>query len=242
MEERKGFGSNFGFLMAAVGSAVGLGNIWGFPYKMGANGGFTFLMVYIFLGVTTGFIVMISELAIGRKTGKGAVEAYRMVSKKFKWMGWMGIASAFFILFFYCALGGYCIKYVVVNVGDLFGASFGSAAFAAAHAVTDHEHALLRESGVLVVFAPKTHVTGHRDTDGACGHDAFPFLRVRLTCVVCGFAACPFDSIATLFRESRVRILLKRGKEASIALRNWSTPVQYVVAWPDSMSCPENVA
>ena len=51
MEERKGFGSNFGFLMAAVGSAVGLGNIWGFPYKMGANGGFTFLMVYIFLGV-----------------------------------------------------------------------------------------------------------------------------------------------------------------------------------------------
>ena len=130
MEERKGFGSNFGFLMAAVGSAVGLGNIWGFPYKMGANGGFTFLMVYIFLGVTTGFVVMISELAIGRKTGKGAVEAYKMVSKKFKWMGWMGIASAFFILFFYCALGGYCIKYVVLNVGDLFNAGFGSNVFA----------------------------------------------------------------------------------------------------------------
>ena len=130
MEERKGFGSNFGFLMAAVGSAVGLGNIWGFPYKMGANGGFTFLMVYIFLGVTTGFIVMISELAIGRKTGKGAVEAYKMVSKKFKWMGWMGIASAFFILFFYCALGGYCIKYVVLNVGDLLKAGFGANVFA----------------------------------------------------------------------------------------------------------------
>ena len=130
MEERKGFGSNFGFLMAAVGSAVGLGNIWGFPYKMGANGGFTFLMVYIFLGVTTGFVVMISELAIGRKTGKGAVEAYKMVSKKFKWMGWMGIASAFFMLFFYCALGGYCIKYVVLNVGDLLKAGFGANVFA----------------------------------------------------------------------------------------------------------------
>ena len=130
MEERKGFGSNFGFLMAAVGSAVGLGNIWGFPYKMGANGGFTFLRVYIFLGVTTGFVVMISELAIGRKTGKGAVEAYKMVSKKFKWMGWMGIASAFFILFFYCALGGYCIKYVVLNVGDLLKTGFGANVFA----------------------------------------------------------------------------------------------------------------
>ena len=131
MEERKGFGSNFGFLMAAVGSAVGLGNIWGFPYKMGANGGFTFLLVYIFLGVTCGFIVMASELAIGRKTGKGAVQAYHIVSKKFRWMGWLGIASAFFILFFYCALGGYCIKYVVLNVGDLFGASFGAKAIAA---------------------------------------------------------------------------------------------------------------
>ena len=136
MEERKGFGSNFGFLMAAVGSAVGLGNIWGFPYKMGANGGFTFLLVYIFLGVTCGFIVMISELAMGRKTGKGAVETYKILSKRFKWMGWLGIASAFFILFFYCALGGYCIKYVVLNVGDLFNASFGSNVFAEAAAAS----------------------------------------------------------------------------------------------------------
>ena len=131
MEERKGFGTNFGFLMAAVGSAVGLGNIWGFPNKMGASGGFTFLIIYLILAVLCGFIVMVGELAIGRKTGKGAVEAYHVLSKKFKWMGWMGILSAFFILFFYCALGGYCIKYVVLNVGDLFNASFGSNALAA---------------------------------------------------------------------------------------------------------------
>ena len=132
MEERKGFGSNFGFLMAAVGSAVGLGNIWGFPNKMGASGGFTFLIIYLILAVLCGFIVMVGELAIGRKTGKGAVEAYHVLSKKFKWMGWMGILSAFFILFFYCALGGYCIKYVVLNVGDLFGAGFGANAVAEA--------------------------------------------------------------------------------------------------------------
>ena len=131
MEERKGFRTNFGFLMAAVGSAVGLGNIWGFPNKMGASGGFTFLIIYLILAVLCGFIVMVGELAIGRKTGKGAVEAYHVLSKKFKWMGWMGILSAFFILFFYCALGGYCIKYVVLNVGDLFNAGFGSNALAA---------------------------------------------------------------------------------------------------------------
>ena len=131
MEERKGFGSNFGFLMAAVGSAVGLGNIWGFPHKMGSCGGFTFLIIYLILAVCCGFIVMVGELALGRKTGKGAVGAYKVLSKKFKWLGWLGIASAFFILFFYCALGGYCIKYVVLNVGDLFGAGFGSHAAAA---------------------------------------------------------------------------------------------------------------
>ena len=126
MEERKGFGSNFGFLMAAVGSAVGLGNIWGFPNKMGASGGFTFLIIYLILAALCGFIVMVGELALGRKTGQGAVGAYKVLSKKFSWMGWLGILSAFFILFFYCALGGYCIKYVVLNVGDLFGAGFGS--------------------------------------------------------------------------------------------------------------------
>ena len=131
MEERKGFGSNFGFLMAAVGSAVGLGNIWGFPNKMGACGGFTFLLIYLVLAVCCGFIVM------GRKTGHGAVGAYKVLSKKFSWMGWLGILSAFFILFFYCALGGYCIKYTVLNVGDLFNAGFGSAGRTGAEIFTD---------------------------------------------------------------------------------------------------------
>ena len=158
MEERKGFGTNFGFLMAAVGSAVGLGNIWGFPNKMGASGGFTFLIIYLILAVLCGFIVMLGELAIGRKTGKGAVEAYHVLSKKFKWMGWMGILSAFFILFFYCALGGYCIKYVVLNVGDLFGAGFGAEAVYAAAGDTSKSlgdvvfNTFVGSSGEAIIF------------------------------------------------------------------------------------------
>ena len=158
MEERKGFGSNFGFLMAAVGSAVGLGNIWGFPNKMGASGGFTFLIIYLVLAVLCGFIVMVGELAIGRKTGKGAVAAYHALSKKFKWMGWMGILSAFFILFFYCALGGYCIKYVILNVGDLFGAGFGAEAVYAAAGDTSKSlgdvvfNTFVGSSGEAIIF------------------------------------------------------------------------------------------
>ena len=126
MQERKGFGSTFGFIMAAVGSAVGLGNIWGFPNKMGANGGFAFLLIYLVLAVLCGYIVMVGELALGRKTGKGAIATYQTMSRKFKWLGWLATLSPFLILSFYCVQGGYCIKYLVLNVGNLFNAGFGS--------------------------------------------------------------------------------------------------------------------
>lgn len=129
---RAQWGTNFGFLMAAIGSAVGLGNIWGFPYKMGANGGFAFLLMYLILAILCGFIVMLGELALGRKSGKGAVGTYQLLSKKFKWLGWLGAASSFLIMAFYSVLGGYCIKYMIVNIGDMFGAGFGSKAYASA--------------------------------------------------------------------------------------------------------------
>ena len=148
MEERKGFGSNFGFLMAAVGSAVGLGNIWGFPNKMGASGGFTFLIIYLILAACCGFIVMMGELALGRKTGRGAIGAYKILSKKFKWLGWLGVLSAFLILGFYCALGGYCLKYVTLNVGNLFHAGFGTGTLDGA-GVFD---ALMANQGECVIY------------------------------------------------------------------------------------------
>ncbi|MBS5334059.1 MAG: sodium-dependent transporter [Clostridiales bacterium] len=125
-ENHKGqFGSSFGFLMAAVGSAVGLGNLWGFPYKMGANGGFAFLVLYLILVVFVGYVIMISELALGRKTGKGVVGAYEALSKKYAFIGWMGAIAPWLILSFYSMLGGYCIKYALANLGDLFGAGWG---------------------------------------------------------------------------------------------------------------------
>ena len=123
MDNKRGsWGSNLGFILAAVGSAVGLGNIWGFPYKMGKSGGFTFLLVYAVLAVVVGLTVMASELALGRKTGKGVVDAYMVVSKKFKWIGWLGMIAPFLIMSFYSVLGGYCIQYMSLNLAEL---SFG---------------------------------------------------------------------------------------------------------------------
>ena len=125
-EQKKGqWGSNFGFLMAAVGSAVGLGNLWGFPYKMGANGGFAFLLLYLILVVFVGYVIMMTELALGRKTGKGVVGAYKALSEKYTFIGWMGAIAPWLILSFYSMLGGYCIKYAIANLGDLFNAGWG---------------------------------------------------------------------------------------------------------------------
>ncbi len=125
-QQAKGqWGSSLGFLLAAVGSAVGLGNLWGFPYKMGANGGFAFLLLYLVLVVFVGYVILVSELALGRKTGKGVVGAYEALSKKYSFIGWMGAIAPWLILSFYSMLGGYCIKYAIANLGDVFGAGFG---------------------------------------------------------------------------------------------------------------------
>ena len=119
---RSSWGSNIGFLLAAIGSAVGLGNIWGFPHKMGKSGGFTFLIVYLFLAVFVGLIVMVSELAIGRKTKLSPIDAYKQVTKKFKWLGWAATIAPFLIMSFYTVLGGYVMQYMALNLAEL---SFG---------------------------------------------------------------------------------------------------------------------
>ncbi|WP_040212332.1 sodium-dependent transporter [Clostridium polynesiense] len=122
MENKRGqWGSNLGFLMAAIGSAVGLGNLWGFPYKMGANGGFAFLLIYLMLVAFCGIIIMSIEMSLGRKTGKSPVLAFAQIGKQYKFIGWMGVLSAFVILSFYSTIGGYVIKYMVDFILNIFG-------------------------------------------------------------------------------------------------------------------------
>ena len=118
---REGFASNFGFIMTAVGSAVGLGNIWGFPYKMGMNGGFAFLLIYLVLAIFIGIAVMVGELVIGRKTGLSPIAAYRKLSKKFTFLGYMALACPFLILCFYMLLGGMVMRYACGYLLAMFG-------------------------------------------------------------------------------------------------------------------------
>ncbi len=110
--EKSGFGSRLGFILAAAGSAVGLGNIWRFPYLAAKYGGGIFLLVYLILTVTFGFALMTTEIAIGRKTGKSVIGAYTSVNKHFAPLGWLAAAVPVIILPYYCVIGGWVLKYM----------------------------------------------------------------------------------------------------------------------------------
>ena len=152
--KRASWASNLGFLMAAIGSAVGLGNIWGFPYKMGKSGGFAYLAVYALLAIFVGFIVMASELAMGRKTGQGAMGTYHALTKKFRWIGWLALFSPFAVMGFYAVLGGYCIEYMALNLSNF---AFGSESLATggelfAAMLSNPAGAVLFAAGVFYYF------------------------------------------------------------------------------------------
>ncbi len=112
-QNRSSFTGKLGFVLAAAGSAVGLGNIWRFPYLAAKYGGGMFLLTYIILAVTFGFSLMVAEVAIGRKTGKSPIDAFQSLDRRFTWVGWLAAIIPTIILPYYSAIGGWVIKYMV---------------------------------------------------------------------------------------------------------------------------------
>ena len=129
VEEKRGaFSSRMGFVMAAAASAVGLGNLWRFPWLASHYGGGIFVIVYIILAVTFGFSLMVAEIALGRKTGKSCVSAFGDLCKKYKWMGMVIALIPLLIVPYYCVIGGWVTKWfaesAVGNLGGLADSSF----------------------------------------------------------------------------------------------------------------------
>ena len=116
MSQRSSFSSKIGFVLAAAGSAVGLGNIWRFPYLAAQYGGGTFLLVYLILAVTFGFTLMIAEIAIGRKTGLSAIGAFKKLDSRFGFLGILAAIIPIIIFPYYSVIGGWVIKYFSVFV------------------------------------------------------------------------------------------------------------------------------
>ena len=109
--KRNSFSGSLGFVLAAAGSAVGLGNIWRFPYLAARDGGGLFLVVYLFLALTFGYTLLTTEIAIGRKTKESALTAYGQLNEKAKPIGFLACIIPMMILPYYCVIGGWVVKY-----------------------------------------------------------------------------------------------------------------------------------
>lgn len=120
MEKKRGtFSGGLGFVLAAASSAIGLGNLWRFPYLAAQYGGGIFILVYIILALTFGFALMTTEIAIGRKTKKSPIVAYRKISEKFTFVGYLAALVPTIILPYYCVIGGWVLRYIFVYVQGL---------------------------------------------------------------------------------------------------------------------------
>ncbi len=113
---RDQWSSRFGFIMAAAGSAIGLGNIWKFPYMTGTNGGAVFLITYILFLILLGIPILLSEMSIGRFAGMNAVDSCKKISDKFAFVGMLGVIGSFIILSYYSVVGGWIMKYIAKSI------------------------------------------------------------------------------------------------------------------------------
>lgn len=115
-KKRSSFTGSIGFVLAAAGSAVGLGNIWRFPYLAAKDNGGLFILIYIVLALTFGFALLTTEIAIGRKTRQGPLTAYGKIHKRFKFLGTLATLVPVIILPYYCTIGGWVLKYFAAFV------------------------------------------------------------------------------------------------------------------------------
>ncbi|MFP4266362.1 MAG: sodium-dependent transporter [Spirochaetaceae bacterium] len=111
--KRGNFTSNIGFVLASAGSAVGLGNLWRFPYMTGTSGGGAFVLVYLLIMVIVGVSLLLVEFSVGRSGKANAVDSYRKISPKMVWVGYLGFFSAFIFLSYFSVVGGWTIYYAI---------------------------------------------------------------------------------------------------------------------------------
>ena len=144
MEQKKqGFGSKIGFILAAAGSAVGLGNIWRFPYLVGRHGGGAFVLVYLLSVLLLGTVVMIAEMFIGKRAQRDIVNSYGKANKWLKWVGLLGVMVPFIISTYYAVIGGWASGYAVEYVINSNAIAQGGAGAAFSSFISDPVRSIL---------------------------------------------------------------------------------------------------
>ena len=200
------FSSNLGFMMAAVGAAVSLGNIWAFPYKMGANGGFAFLLIYILMAIFIGYPLMLGEISLGRKTGKAAIEAYNEVNPRFTINGIFETIVPFLLLCFFCVLGGIVLKYMVANFCDIihlpWGGTRGTDSAAYYNSFISHPSATITFMVIFILITAIIVLRGvERGIERTCTI-AMPamYIMLAITAIKCCTLPGAIDGLKFMFK------------------------------------------
>ncbi|MBO4645358.1 MAG: sodium-dependent transporter [Bacteroidales bacterium] len=186
--ERAGFSSGIGAVAAAAGSAIGLGNIWRFPYTAGQNGGGAFLILYIIFVFLIGMPIMMSELMVGRRSQRNVVGAYRVLAPKHKaWqsVGWLAIVGVFLIYSFYSVVAGWTINYIVASVSGQLGSLPPDQMGTAFEQFTSHAWHPLIFQLIMVVLTAGVITFGVQKGIEKCSKILMPvlFLLLILLCV-----------------------------------------------------------
>lgn len=185
-EKKGGFTSGIGFVLASAGSAVGLGNLWGFPYKTSTNGGAAFVFVYIACVLLLGAITMICEVFIGKRAQANPISAFKKANKNMGWVGLVAIVVPTIIVCYYSVLGGYTVKY---TVNSLVGNSGNLSNFAS----TDWEVILF--TAIFVIFALIVVMGGIKNGIEKASKIMMPVLFVMLLAVVV-FVLCLGEGVS----------------------------------------------
>lgn len=181
-QKRGSFTGSIGFVLAAAGSAVGLGNIWRFPYLAAKDDGGLFLLCYLVLALTFGFTLLTTEIAIGRKTGQSALTAYGALNSRFKWLGVAASLVPAIILPYYCVIGGWVLKYLADFLTGAGHAAMADGYFTAF--ITSQWSPIIW----FVIFLAATMIVVYKGVDAGIeklSKVLMPILLVLILCIAC---------------------------------------------------------
>jgi NSS family neurotransmitter:Na+ symporter len=190
MEQRGNFGTKIGVILATAGSAVGLGNIWRFPYMTGVDGGAAFIILYLVCVLALGIPGVVTEFIIGRHSGSNAARAYRNLAPWAAPIGYMGILTSMIILGFYAVVAGWCLNYLYAS---LVGQLKGDVTFVQQY-FSDFTSHPLKSVGCTVAFILLTHlvvVRGVRNGIEKASNILMPTLFVLLVVIVIASCSLP---------------------------------------------------
>ena len=192
MENRGNFGSKLGVILATAGSAVGLGNVWRFPYMAGQNGGAAFILIYFVCIILLGLPGMMSEFIIGRHSAANAARSYMNLAggKSWAFMGYMGVFTSMIILGFYAVVAGWCLQYLYASI---MGGVHGDANYVKDYFVTFSSDPI-KPTLWSVVFILLTHfvvVRGVRNGIEKASKVLMPLLFVLLIIIVVASCSLP---------------------------------------------------